>query len=196
QIITNKDFLWLINSWKTAIITQHKKVWFNFLLKVFNLQNRDHVEQILLCIINDNIPEFKEAFSFYIDPIELDSEQAKSARNYYYRNLELDAQYIEKNKTQQAEISLKDIIINITQLLDEALDKNLDAWWQLNYWISYKIDNENFYLLEAEVDLEKLPIWQELDFIIRSRIIEAAKNYVYNQISDVEAWMGKAYRSD
>ncbi|MDM9383570.1 hypothetical protein QUB80_23050 [Chlorogloeopsis sp. ULAP01] len=191
QILRSEDFLWLINSWKTAITIEHKKVWINFLLKIFNLQNREHIEQILY-IINKNIAELKEAFSSYIDPIELDSEQASYARNYYYNNLELDNQYIESKHAQEAEISLQEINQTLNQLLDKSLEKNLDAWWQLNYWISYDLDNK--YLLEYEVDLEKLPIWQNLDFIISPKIIEAAKHYVCNQIPNVETWVGKAYR--
>ncbi|WP_392536205.1 NACHT domain-containing protein [Nostoc sp. C117] len=191
KIVRSEDFSWLINSWKTAITIEHKKVWINFLLKIFNLQNREHIEQILY-IINENIAELKEAFSPYIDPIELDSEQANYARNYYYNNLELDNQYIESKHAQEAEISLQEINQTLNQLLDKSLEENLDAWWQLNYWISYDLDNK--YLLEYEVDLEKLPIWQNLDFIIYPKIIEAAKHYVCNQIPNVETWVGKAYR--
>jgi len=191
QIISSKDFLWLINSWKTAISIDHKRIWINFLLKIFNIHNREHREQILY-IIDENITELKEAFSSYIDPIELDSSQAVYAKNYYYHHLELDNQYIGRKQVQEAEISLQGITQIINQLLDKSPEENLDAWWQLNYWISYNVNNK--YFLEYEVDLEELPTWQNLDFIIREKIIIAAKDYVQNQIPNVETWLGKAYR--
>lgn len=213
-LVPREDFVWLLECLQTAEASQ-QEVWIKLLAKRFNVQDREHVECLLVLIESEQIPALREAFSSYIAPIRLDSPQAQSDRKYYleFQKIEIDdaislgrnvtplsesdqeflrqfsdfeEDEIEPQESQNTTLSAQDLRQKLIQLLDEFEAGNLDAWWILNYWIAIKPDANELH--EYIPDLTTLPMWQELELPLQERILKAAARYIQEQKPDLENW--------
>jgi hypothetical protein len=77
----------------------------------------------------------------------------------------------------------------VLQLLEKLEAGDLSAWWQLNMEMTLKAESK-YYDNEFELDLTKLPGWQEAEEATRRRIIEGAKNYIQQQNDISYKWIG------
>jgi hypothetical protein len=77
----------------------------------------------------------------------------------------------------------------VLQLLEKLEAGDLSAWWQLNMEMTLEPESQ-YYDNEFELDLTRLPGWQEADEATQRRIIEGAKKYVQQQDDVDYGWIG------
>ena len=75
------------------------------------------------------------------------------------------------------------------QCLETLESGDLAAWWRLNREMTLESDSTH-YGNPLELDLTKLPGWQEAEEATQKRIIESAKNYIQNQDNVAYEWIG------
>jgi len=78
----------------------------------------------------------------------------------------------------------------VLRLLEQLESDDLSAWWQLNREMTLQPDSEH-YNSEFELDLTKLPGWQEAEESTRIRITNGAKTYIQQQDNIDYEWIGK-----
>ncbi|WGV24180.1 CHAT domain-containing protein [Halotia branconii] len=163
DILLTEDIYWMLEKLKN-IDTPEERIWVELIQWKFNHQDLKQRDAILTATQTNNI--LREEFY-----------KAENLRSEYQRRQE------EKNIRQKPLLypSPKEQIIIFLEQLESG---NLSAWWQLNMEMMLEPDSE-FYKHKFELDLTKLPGWQEADVKTRERIINAAKKYIeeYSQLA-------------
>lgn len=219
-LVPREDFVWLLECLQAAEASQ-QEVWIKLLAKRFNSQNREHVERLLVLIESEQIPALREAFSSYIDPIELGSTKAQSERKYYLELQKIEIEdaislgrdvtplsesdreflrqfsdfeddEIETQSKQNLTFSVQELNQKLLQLLDEFEAGDLDAWWIINYWMAVKPDTNELH--EYKADLSSLPLWQDLELSTQERILEIAAKYIQENKPGLENWLNSRFR--
>jgi predicted NACHT family NTPase len=180
NIIQKEDVLWMLGKLQN-IDSQEERIWAALIQWSFNRQDANQIDAILIAIQTNSILNVE--FAPYFSIIDLDSTQAEKLRENYQKMQE------QQNRRQRHLLDPppKERVI---QFLDQLDSGNLSAWWQLNREMTLKPDDSQSYEQELELDLTKLPGWQEADLKTRDRIINGAKKYIqeYNQVA--YDWIG------
>jgi len=179
RIIQEEDVFWMLGKLQN-VDSKEERIWAALIQWSFDRQDARQIDAILTATKSNEILKVK--FAYYFSTIDLDSTQAKNLRKNYQR------MEVQQNRAQKPFLDPPPQE-RIVLLLEQIDSGNISAWCQLNMEMTLKPDSQ-FYEQELELDLTKLPGWQEADLGTRNRIINAAKKYIqeYNQL--VETWVG------
>ncbi len=191
-LVPQEDFMWLMETYERESSVERRKIIIGLLRARFNSGNKLHVDCFLKAITQKQQPELEEAFSFHVETVSLNSDQAKAQKQQYQERLDLESRVEEDKEESVAEA--EDIRQQILSLLSEFDSGNLDAWWQLNYWMAVKPGTNQLH--EYKVDLVELATWHGLDPSVINQILESAKAYILGQKPDLDNWTdsSKTYR--
>ncbi len=178
NILLEQDVFWMVEKTLNSSNENMQRLWAQLLQWSFNQQDAKQVDIIIIAAQTNSI--LREVFTYYLEIIELDSAQAEQLRS----------DYVSAHTRRQSPTLLdpppKERVL---QLLEKLENGDLDAWWHLNREMTLKSDSK-YYENESELDLTKLPGWQEAEKITQRRIIEGAKQYI-DQKDDVDSsWIG------
>jgi predicted NACHT family NTPase len=176
------DFSWLIERFQSLDTEKAQRIYARLIqLKL----NKNDVEQISNLVEACKISSILKAeFSQELEPIELDSSKAREARQQYLDNLVLRRSIEERRPL--LEPSPTERVLGCLALFESG---QTSAWWQLCREMTL-MPNSQHYNDEWESDLTTLPGWKEADNIIRTRIIVAAKQYIFSGQPETESWFG------
>ncbi len=186
RLVDRKDFCWLLGKLKTNQEQTLQARWVSLLTQVFDVQDHTHVES-LLGEASGN-PLLAAAFSYYLYPIDLNSEEAKRQKSYY----EESAKYRQGHQTQA--VLTTHPAERIAYLLQQFESGNMDAWWHLNREMTLKPDSRYYSDDDFQGDLTVLPGWQNSDTATRLRLLEAARRFIQNTTPNPDLWLGKDIR--
>ena len=191
-LVPQEDFMWFMEIYEQEGSVERKKIIIGLLKARFNLGNKLHVDCLLKAVTQKQQPELEEAFSFHVEMVRLDSDQAKAQKRQYEELLDLESKGEEGKE--DLVVESEDLRQQILSLLNSFNSDNLDAWWQLNYWMSVKPGTNEVH--EYEADLLELATWHGLDSETIKQLLEAAKTYLLEQQPDFENWTdpSKTYR--
>ncbi len=126
---------------------------------------------------------FIDKFSKYIEPIDLNCEQAKKQKSNYD-----EVQEIEENREYNEPLeSFYSRTLSIC--LDKFESSHLDCWHELCTQINV-FPNSKYYDHYFKLNLMELPGWKNSDQSIKQRIIECAKKYVLEKQDLNCDWIG------
>jgi len=222
-LVPREDFVWLLECLQAAELSQ-QQVWIKLLTKRFNSRNREHVERLLVLNESEQIPGLREAFSSYINPIELGSTQAQSERRYYLKLQKIEMassislgredvtplsksdrkflrQFSDFESNDEMETQSKQNTTFSVQELSQKLLQNLDEFEAGNldaWWVlNYwmAVKPSTNELHEYKADLSSLPMWQSLELSTQERILKIAAKYIQENKPDLENWQNSRFRS-
>ncbi|BAU65885.1 hypothetical protein STA3757_32810 [Stanieria sp. NIES-3757] len=181
NLCLQKDIFWMIEKIQKAESQEIEKIWAYLIEKKFNLQDAKQINAIVSVSQNNQI--LKEQFQYYLEAIELNSEQAERAKSIYremqsYENQKQDTFFLAPSPQER-----------ISMQLDKLESGNLESWWLLCRDLSLEPDSR-YYDKEFEYDLTKLPGWQNADSKTQTRIINGAKKYLLEQTNIKYDWIG------
>ncbi len=181
NILVFEDIFWMLEKLQTSNGEEAQKIWAQLIQWSFNRQNTKQIDAIITVTQTNSV--LQEFFSPYFAPIELNSSQADKLRVDHLRVEEMQAH------RQNAPLLDPPPREGVLQLLEKLESGDLSAWWQLNMEMTLKPDSTH-YDNEFELDLTKLPGWQEAEEATQKRIIEGAKKYIQQQDDVDYAWIG------
>ena len=182
-IAISSDVRWMIEKLRQETDIKSQEVWSQMIDKSFNIYIQD-VETIHLLLETSEKNYFlREACKLRLQPIELDSWQAKSwKRNKLQQeNEQLVAQEVSSEKIDEKQL----ITERITPHLEQLERGNILEW----YNICEVLKGDHW----AQFDLTELPAWQNLEEGTHRRIIDAAKQYIQKQNDVNYDWIGTRY---
>lgn len=182
--IFSGDFIWLIAKAKTASSIKVKNIWVN--LVQWNFNNRDAAQIDALCIATQEDPTFHERFGGWFKPLEFGSDEAVVEQSYY-QEIQESAKLRESRKKKK--LSSEEIKERINYYLNEFDAGKLDAWWLLNREITLN-PNSPSYGSNLNIDLTNFYGWKSAAPATKIRIIKAAKEYLKQQNSCSNDWIG------
>jgi len=177
----SKDIFWMLERLQSSNYEKAKKIWAQLIQFNFNHQDKKHIDAVIIATQTDKV--LQEVFAPYFEPIELNSTQAGNLRADCLRSQGM--QVLRQNPP----------LLNpppkerVLQFLGKLEAGDLSAWWQLNMTMTLKPESQ-YYDNEFELDLTKLPGWQEAEEATRRKIIEGAKQYVQQQDDIDYGWIG------
>jgi predicted NACHT family NTPase len=187
-LVLRKDIPWMIEQLQEDQSEKIQQIWARLIESVFDqVAIIEYGNDVLLaCRMN---PILKNEFRRLIEPVRLDSIEAKRMRERYLER--------ERRIEQDDEPHLLEPLPSqrIASLLAEFEDGNYNAWWRLNREMSLE-PTSRFYGHDFESDLQALPGWKTADQKTKGRILNAAKKYLLSQDANESEWIGKniAYR--
>ncbi|WP_156090437.1 NACHT domain-containing protein [Planktothrix paucivesiculata] len=174
QVDLHKDFTWMIECLQSSEDERIQRTWVQLIGRVL-ITNPEHfperVKTVLSIITKNTI--LRKAFEVWIEPIALDSSEAKIERKV---DLEVLNQ-LEQEENLQSGVSPA---VTIIQLLEKFESEDLSAWWQLNREMTLTTENQSYEHILKNPDLISFPGWKEATTSTRVRITEAAEKFVLN----------------
>ena len=194
-IVYEEDMVWLLARLQQEMDepTRHK------LVQIISLMFREwvpaHVEAIFEA--SETQPLLARQFRWLLEPILIDSPEARELKRAYYAQLEPHKPFPSPGPLDPTPA------VMVQQLLDRYESGDLDAWWLLNRVLTLRPESTHFGD-ELAADLTILPGWQDADAPTRARIIEAAHGYLLARSPEAQralqermhTWMGQALTID
>lgn len=181
-LVYSKDIPWMIDNLCAEGTEKTQWVWAYLINRVYNIKDTDSTEIILKAIKTNVVLE--KVFAPYFELVELDSVEAKTAKEEYLKSKEMQERY------QQRPLLIPPPKERIETRLNNFESGDLNAWWQLNKEMTLEPDSTH-YGNEFESDITKLYGWEKADKITRNRIVAAAKRYIIEQDPFTSEWLGK-----
>ncbi len=190
-LIRHDDLGWLIEL-LPASKGVASEILASIVFRVFDIGSAKDVDDVLLAAERSAILRAK--FAGLIDPVDLESPEAKRQRERHRQHIEL---------TQRIDIAPPTLDPAPTERVESWLNKaeagDLDAWWRLIFDLGlepssthYKVENE------LNPNVMALPGWCASDEDTRLRIVACARRYVQVREPATQQWIGKDvyYRPD
>ncbi|MBL0387848.1 hypothetical protein JJB07_14500 [Tumebacillus sp. ITR2] len=178
-LIKSSDLPWLLEMMKNNHDTPLGRKYAQLAWDIF--AGSDQIELIFDAYVK--YPIMKDIVGDFFKPVDLYSEKAKSLRESYRDEQDLECE--DKVENLDPPPSVK-----VLRMLDEIESGKIESWWYLNLVMSVEEESPH-YSNEDEVDLTKLPGWVNADTPTHSRIVDAAKKYVLTQCEDTDQWLGQ-----
>ncbi|KAM3092559.1 NACHT domain-containing protein [Phormidesmis sp. 146-35] len=169
QMLFEKDTFWMLNELSNSPHEKEQKKWSCLIRWTFNQKNAQVVDLIIKAACENKI--LRKEFDFYLGEIEYLEYQKWNNRERKKRSLEPSPRE------------------RVALFLGQLENGDLLVWWLLNREMTLKPDSE-YYGDDSELDLTKLPGWQEAEEATQKRIIEIAKKYVQQQNDIAYEWIG------
>jgi hypothetical protein len=123
--------------------------------------------------------ELRDRVGHWLQPIEIDSELARSLRGNHRANVGADPDRPDRRSEIDEEIE---------SFLDGVESGDGDAWWRLNYVLQFDEHGQPFREGELEADLTLLPGWQRSSATTRERILRAARDALEREPPGPDDW--------
>jgi len=182
RLALNNDIPWMMQKLQAATSEEDQKVYAHLILRLFDRNNREQFESILLACQDNQI--LRDAFAPLTQPVELNSREAEQIKDHYYRfkNWErMDRQRPLLDPPPTERVSL---------LLNDFESGDISAWWRLCMEMTLEPDSTH-YGDELESDLTLLPVWKKATLETKARLVNAAKKYVLESDAYTQDWLGR-----
>jgi hypothetical protein len=177
KLIYPEDLPWLLTWLEDEKNTNTQKIVAEIVSMAFDMTDTQHLD--LIYKTRQRNPFLKEETSHWFEPVLLDSDTAK-----YQRESWVNTQGWQE-KDEKEEILKVISVDRIKELLEKSEAGDTNSWWLLN---------NNLCMYRHELDdltFEKLPGWKVIDAGMQKRIIECGRNFLVEQESKPEIWLGK-----
>jgi len=184
SIVIPEDITWMLDCIEKADFEQEQKIWATLIRRMFRYPELMAEEAKVILEISQISSILFDEFSYWTKTIDLDS--AEAVRTYTAYLQEQVWQSYDQQHNPPVEPLPKERVL---QCLDELELGDLSAWWRLNMEMTLKPESQ-YYDNEFELDLARLPGWQEADKSTQRTVVEGAKKYVQQQDDVDYGWIG------
>ncbi len=186
--IGNNDIEWLIQEWNNSEDVELKA---KLLLQIKSFVSYwETPPEILsqICKACDENELLRREFEEIFAPIELNSEKAKQLKEHFNETFKWRRERELKQKERETLVNPSPLERTL-EFINRFEDGEIEAFWQINFYMmflptGYSEGNE------LESNMTKFPVWKELSDANKSRIINAAKNYLLKGDPQTEQWIG------
>jgi hypothetical protein len=183
-LVTNDDLPWLAEQ-LSAANPDEQSLWAKLMAWVFfSPQCSGHLDIVLdIC---QRYPSVADAFP-WLKPVVINSPEGRKAKAMYLKHKRFEKRLTEQRDRPLLRPSPKESVLT---LLERFEGGDSAAWWQLNREMTLNPDSQYYDNNEFEWDLMALPVWNEADEQMRSRIARAAQQYILNPPDMDSSWLG------
>lgn len=181
--VRSEDFDWLLGVSPGGISSDSElseESLCNFLSLLFDIDNGEQFEAIYPAC--QRWPALRAKFSFLVDGVPIDSNDADQAREQLRQMRELQAL--------KPPPAIADLPGTISDLLSRAENGVWQAWWQLTVVLALTpespvvMDGLNYFITS-------MPGWAVADEVERHRIVSTALRYLAEAESSADDWVGQ-----
>lgn len=173
------DFTLLLEEYQRTHNTAVREAFAQLLRFTFNPDDREHAEAVLALDRGSEL--YKDVFSYWVEPMRLDSEQAARAHELLAKR-----KPPEEPESSVGEDELRE---RLHVLLASADGGDKDAWWRLNLWMTVE-PGTRYFGDEFQDDLTLLPGWKLLPPDSHTRVYSAARCYLQEGTAATRDWLG------
>ena len=183
-VAIGEDIPWLIERYKHSDVESRKKI-AKLIASVLGYDESKYLDEVLEAV--RKFPDLEAELS-WLKPMEIDSPQGRKLKAQYLKHKRWEKRFAEQRNRPLLTPPPKERVLD---LLDRFEGGEPNAWWWLNREMTLKPDSQSYNgQLELEWDLTELPVWKEMDDNMRSRIINAAGQYVLHPPDMDTSWVG------
>jgi hypothetical protein len=185
SIVISEDIAWILGCIKETDSKQEQRIWATLIRIIFrNPELMPEEAKVILEVSQISLILYDE-LSYWTKTIDLESAEA----------VRIFTAYLREQVWQSCDQLHKPLVEpppeeRVLQCLERLEAGDLSAWWQLNMEMTLKPDSTH-YDNELELDLTKLPGWQEAEEATQKRIIEGAKKYIQQFVDMDYGWIGQ-----
>ncbi|MBN8559871.1 MAG: hypothetical protein J0L70_05065 [Leptolyngbya sp. UWPOB_LEPTO1] len=180
-----QDFLWLIEKIQESYSESVQRTYAWLVSLKLDWTDVDQVSAVITA--SDSLPILKAEFASFLGQIEIASSEAETARASYLRTMEERRSWKdEEDKETEIQPSPKERVLIYLEQFELG---QVAAWWHLCTEMTL-MPKSRHYGNEFKADLTMLPGWKEADDLTQTRIISAAKRYIYDGEPETDAWFG------
>ncbi len=186
-----QDFLWLIEKIQDSNSESVQRTYSWLVSLKLDWTDADQVSAVITA--SESLPILKAEFASFLGQIEIASSEAETARAHYLRTMQERRSWQDKEDEEIAiQPSPKERVLIYLEQFELG---QVAAWWHLCREMTL-MPKSRHYGNEFKADLTMLPGWKEADDLTQTRIISAAKRYIYDGEPETDAWFGTtAFRS-
>jgi len=191
-LVLSRDVPWMLKRFEAADSEEARGAWAQVIEAAFGRGGGENYDLVLAAYRRDAL--LAERLGWAFETVITDSQEARQMQEQYRVIHGLDEERDEDEESDQTAAG-PSVEERIATFLDESEAGDADAWWRLNYVMTFEPEG-NQGVGESESDLTATPGWVVSDDATRARIIEAAKRYVVKQDPQTEEWLeaGITYR--
>jgi hypothetical protein len=182
SILIPEDFNWIVDVVLPRVELEEEKILADIAWYFFDGKNEEHVSKIFNIIKEDGA--FRDKFNNLFRSYEIDSEEAQLLKSQYE-----ESQSLRKPILRETPTIIPPNQEKIIELLEKFEGGDFDVWWHINH--EFLRSAAEGFSGELEYDLTVLPLWNEIDELIKRRILDAAKKYLEVCDPQTETWFGK-----
>ncbi len=175
-IITHADFDWVIE--KVEENTDKVEIWAELLSFITDYNNQEDLATVYF--VSKKFNHIAHVFSRIFDPVEINGEIAKNAREYQRTIAEADS-----GKLRNAEKPI-DFKMELSILIGKFMKGDLEAWWKLNNLFLRSSQNRMQNIFDP--DLKLFPLWDTLDDQTKSLLLIMAEEYL-EKYQKIDIWL-------
>jgi hypothetical protein len=171
-----EDITWALERLKYARADRSKSNWAELVARLFPPRSVDALSRVIEAYRDS--PELQEVLKTYLQPVELQSEEAAELRERHRKRQELRGSQ-KKSKTPLTPPRY----VRIKENLERMEAGELEAWINLYLDTTIKTGIEQYYPLQ--IVLVDNPGWKEANELTKRGILEAAQRYILEYEPDV-----------
>lgn len=180
--ILDRDLLWLVERFQSLDSEKAQKTYARLIRLKFNTNDVEQIGSLVeACEINSVL---KAEFSKDLEPIELNSPEAREAKQKHLDNLALNRSIEERRPL--LDPSPKERVLKCLSSIESG---QVSAWTELCTEMTL-MPRSQHYTDRWESDLTTLPGWKEADYATQTRIVAAAKQYIFSGEPEIGSWLG------
>ncbi|MHA2023019.1 MAG: hypothetical protein ACTSWQ_05095, partial [Candidatus Thorarchaeota archaeon] len=180
KFLTGDDLPWLIDRITNESSKERRDIWSQLLRYAFNNTDSSHIGSIITAALESEF--IREQFSYLLDAVELNSDQAIDMRENHKRSQSHWEITDDRSKgpTQQERID---------SILREIVAGNVDGWRALpNHLANDSTEIRRFPAVDITTEIG----WKNSDTETQWQIVKSAINYLQNGTADASRWLGKS----
>ena len=177
--ILQQEYLCMIQNVQNTQDRQLQQTWAELIEYHFKRENAKQIDAIVTATQTNDI--LRNRFVSYFEAVELNSAKASEMKASY---LQMQEWANRRQETPLLDSLPKEKVILALEKLESG---NLWAWSELNMNLTLKPDSRYY---DNELDLTKLPGWEEADIETRKRIVDGAYKYILEQDQVAYEWIG------
>ena len=188
-LVIPEDIPWLAQQFATTNVQALEYILVE-LIRLLLWRNTDKFEIVYYACENDKALD--EALGFPFKPVALDSPLAQEMRQREIERKKWETEVEQRENPPPLDPSPKERVISLLEVCESG---QFEEWWHLTYLMMFnpngtlKMRDGGDVLHENEVNLEVYPVWSEFNDHLRSRLIEAAKNYILLYDPNTHEWL-------
>lgn len=180
-LVTVGDFCWLVDRASEVVEPALASRYAQLAWWCYDIRNQTHTDRLLTQ--STTCPALHAQFAAVIDPVQLDSDAARSQREMHRQMRDLD-------HTDEAPRRLEPPPRRRVALwLQRCENGEPQFWWCVARELSLTTESRHYEYFD-QPDVTAFPGWQEADEATRDRIVAAAAQYLSSTDDGRATWLG------
>ena len=188
RLVVSSDVPWMLDKLQEERPETEQKTWAQLIACLHNREDARQTDLILK--IHETNPHLSEVFALRFRAVNLDSDDARRSRQH--------REWAKANRQAREESKVLPCTQEqLKEYLDKCEEGNTDPWWWMVSQLTYLRGNQRV-VDDPQPDITQSLEWEESDAAVRSRLVNAARQYVLAKDPREGDWLAtdEYYRPD